>query len=323
MRRSDPVTLGPRPASNRLEASRRTGFTLLETLAAVMVTALIVAFALGAYVQIADTSEQATLRLRDDLHAATIMDRLAEDLRSAFLVVKPDELDPLSHPWYFVSESRESFSGSDAIRFIGRRHRSYQPDEHSSDFAQVAYQVTTDEEGLQSLHRWVVVGLPDAYEPVFPLTDDERSHVLGQGLSGFTLRFLDGEGEWVETWDSTQLEQSSTLPISIEIAFDMGLPPEDDGFGEPQYVRRVVLPMQPLDVQGMIVAAAEQVAGIDGSGDEDDPDGEDAAEAQALLQCIQQACLGQFSGEVCAAVNALGASATLEQLLPYAGQAGC
>ncbi len=309
----------------RARAARRRGFTLIETLAAVMITALIVAFALGAYVQIADTAELATLRLRDDLHAATILDRIAEDLQSTVLVVKPEAIDPLSHPWYFVSESREAFSGSDAIRFISRRQRTYQPDAHSSDFAQVAYQVTTDDEGLQTLHRWLVVGLPDSYEPIFPLIDDERSHILGEGLSGFTLRFLDAEGEWVETWDSTQLVQSSTLPVSVEIAFDMGVPEDEEDFGEPRYVRRVVLPMQPLDMTGMIVAAVEALAGVAGDDDDaDDSDDGDAADAQALLQCIQQACLGQgFSGQVCAAVNALGTNATVQQLLPYAAQAGC
>jgi len=316
--------IGPTP-SHAPALRRPRGFTLIETLAAVLITSLIVTFALGAYVQIAETAEEATQRLRDDLHATTILDRLTEDLQSTVLVVKPDETDPLSHPWYFVSESREAFSGSDAIRFIGRRSRSYLPDEHSSDFAQIAYQVTTDEDGLQTLYRWTSVGLPQAYEPVFPLIDDDRSFVLGEGLSGFTLRFLDAEGEWVEAWDSTQLTQSSTLPVSIEISFDMGPPEGDEGFDEPRYVRRVVLPMQPIDVDGMITAAVDQLQGLAAAGDEDDEDGEgQSAEARDLLQCIQDACLGQgFSGDVCAAVNALGGNATLQQLLPYAAQAGC
>jgi len=302
------------------------GFTLIETLAAILITSLIVTFALGAYVQLAETAELATLRLRDDLHATTILDRLSEDLQSTLLVVKPPELDPLSHPWYFVAEGRESFAGSDAIRFISRRTRSYRPEAHTSDFAQVAYQVSTDEDGLQSLHRWLAPGLPENFEPTFPLVDDERSLLLGEGLSGFTLRFLDGEGEWVDSWDSTQLEQSSTLPITVEIAFDMGPPTGDEGFDEARYSRRVVIPMMPIDVSGMIAAAVEQIAGQEGQGSDGDgdEDGEGNAPAQFMLQCIKDACVDQgFSPDVCAQVNAMGSNATVAQLAPFAAQAGC
>ncbi len=283
----------------------RNGFTLLETLAAILVTSLIVTFALGAYVQVADTAEGATALLRDELHATTILARLSEDLQSAVLVVKPDDLDPLRHPWYFVAESREAFSGSDAIRFISRRSRSYQPDAHSSDFAQIAYQVTTDDDGLQTLHRWLLPGLPEAYDPTFPLADDERSYVLGEGLSGFSMRFRDGEGEWVETWDSTQLVQSSTLPVAIEIGFDMGEPTGDAGFDEGRYVRRLVLPMQPLDVDAMIVSAVELIAGLDSSDtdSDDDEDGEGGSSIEALIQCAIQKCAGpQASGPACSAL---------------------
>jgi hypothetical protein len=297
----------------------------METLAAVLITSLIVTFALGAYVQVADTAEGATQRLRDDLHATTILDRMTEDLQAAMLVVKPEEQDPLSHPWYFVAESREAFSGSDAIRFISRRSRSYRPDAHDSDFAEVAFQVTTDEDGLQTLYRWLRPGLPERYDPGFPLIDDERSHVLGEGLSGFHMRFLDAEGEWVDTWDSTQLVQSSTLPVAVEISFDMGEPTGDEGFDEATYVRRVVLPMQPLDLEGMIADAKDALAGLAGG---DDGDGGDDAgdddEVARLLQCIQNACVSQgFSGTVCATVNAMGTNVTAAQLAPYAAQAGC
>lgn len=304
---------------------RASGFTLMETLAAVLITSLVVTLALGAYFQIAETAERATQRLRDDLHAATILDRISEDLESSVLLVKPESVDPLSHPWYFVAESRESFGGSDAMRFISRRSRSYRPDAHTSDFAQVAYQVTTDDDGLQTLHRWLSPGLPVTFDPAFPPVDDERSMLLGEGLSGFRLRFLDGEGEWVSAWDSTQLERSSTLPVSVEIAFDLGPPRGDEGFDEPRFHRRVVVPMLPIDLQGMIDAAVQTLAGTGpDDADDDEEGGEGSARAQELLQCIQNACVSQgFSGDICATVNQMGASATVSQLLPFAAQAGC
>ena len=296
------------------------GFTLMETLAAVLMTSLVVTFAMSAYVQVADTAEQATLRLRDDLHATTILDRMADDLQSAVLLVKPDEVDPLRHPWYFVSESQSAFGGSDGVRFIGRRQRAYLDDEHSSDFAQIAYRIETDDEGLQTLYRQLAPGLPAEFEPAFPPIDDERSHVLGEGLSGFTLRFSNGDGEWVDAWDSTQLTQSSLLPISVEISFDMGSPGEaSDEYG-PRFQRRVVMPMMPLALDAMIASAQEEFASGGASTDDDD---DDELDDGSLLACIQQRCLEELSGDICAQANNQWGSLTDDVKASIAGQAGC
>jgi len=299
----------------------RRGFTLMETLAAVLITSLVVTFALGSYVQIADTAEMATQRLRDDLHATTILDRITSDLESAVLLVAPEGVDPLQHPWYFVSESHDTFDGADALRFIGRKSRSYQGDQHSSDFAQIAYQVETDENGLQTLYRWMAPGLPDRYELGFPPIDDPRSFVLGEGLSGFTLRFSNGDGEWVDAWDSTLLTQSSLLPVSVEIAFDMGPPdPERDVAAGPRFQRRVVLPMLPLDLAGMIASAKDVVAG--GTGATDD-DGEDAADGD-VLACIQAYCNSQTgSNPLCQQVDSFWDQLDAGQRAAAAAGAGC
>ena len=308
-------------ASTHAHSARARGFTLMETLAAVLMTSLIVTFAMSAYVQVADTAEQATLRLRDDLHATTILDRMTDDLQSAVLLVKPGEVDPLRHPWYFVSESQSAFGGSDGVRFIGRRRRAYLDDEHSSDFAQIAYRIETDDDGLQTLYRHLVPGLPAEFEPAFPPLDDERTHVLGSGLSGFTLRFSNGDGEWVDAWDSTQLTQSSLLPISVEIAFDMGPQGEaSDEYG-PRFQRRVVMPMMALDLDTMITSAKEQFAsGGAVTGDDD----EDSALAdEDLRQCILSACQGAASGAQCAQAANEWDTLTADAKQFAAGIAGC
>ena len=314
MNARDPMTAtvarGPAPL--------RFGFTLMETLAAVLITSLVVTFAMSAYIQIAETAELATQRLRDDLHATTILDRISSDLESAVLLVKPDEVDPLRHPWYFVAESRGAFDGSDALRFVSRKSRSYHGDQHSSDFAEIAYQIETDDDGLQTLYRWLAPGLPDEYEPVFPSTDDESSFILGEGLSGFALRFSNGEGEWVESWDSTLLTQSSLLPVSVEIRFDMGVPDENDsGTVEARFQRRVVLPMQPIDLDAMIASAREIVAG--GTGETDD---EDAEGDEDLFACLLDWCNSQAGN------NPLCSEETWDQMdasmrAAAAAQAGC
>lgn len=306
---------------DRRPAARR-GFTLMETLAAVLITSLVVTFALGAYVQIAETAEMATLRLRDDLHATTILDRITSDLESTVLLVAPEGTDPLEHPWYFVAESQGSFGGSDALRFIGRKTRSYQGDQHASDYAQIAYQVETDEDGLQTLYRWMSPGLPERYDLALPPIDDSRSFVLGEGLSGFSLRFSNADGEWVDAWDSTQLAQASLLPISVEIGFDMGVP-DREGDGEddlgPRFQRRVVLPMQPIDLAAMIASARDIVAG--GTGDTDE---EDEGADGDVLACIQAYCNSQTgSNPLCQQVDSFWDQLDADQRAAAAAGAGC
>jgi hypothetical protein len=76
-------------------------------------------------------------------------------------------------------------------------------------------------------------------------------------LASFGVRFLDEEGAWRSAWDSSTLVDSSELPLAAEIS--VAILPENDEPGEPApevYLRKVVIPVRPIDLQALLEAAA-------------------------------------------------------------------
>ena len=101
------------------------GFTLIEMLASVFLTSLVISVAVGFFINLSRATEAATSRLRNSRQTATIIDRVARDLGSAVLLVKRnDETDPLEHPWLFLALPSSFGEGADRVKFVARRNRS-------------------------------------------------------------------------------------------------------------------------------------------------------------------------------------------------------
>ena len=202
--------------------------------------------------------------MREGIRATAILNRVSRDLDGVSLMVKPEESDPLDHPWYFVAESDMAYDGSDRIKFISRSNIPSSGASHTSDLIQIAYQILVEEDESLSLYRWTAPSLPEGYDPSFPRIDDERNFIVAEGLSSVSFRFLTADAEWVETWDSTQIERSGQLPMAIEV--DLSLLPENPEeeereFMEEQdlrrYSRQINLRMKPIDLEAMKLAKAE------------------------------------------------------------------
>jgi hypothetical protein len=280
----------------------RAAFTLIEVLAAVFLTAITMTVALAFFVNLSDSTDAAAQKARQGRLALAVLDRIARDLEGAYLLAKPEALDPLLHPWVFLAESHELDSGSDRLRFVTRSHRPANPHDHGSDLAVVTYLLhpAADAPGFDLL-RAISPGLPEELDREFPPADDERFMIVAEHIDHFAVRFLGEELEWVDDWDSSQLERSGQLPraADIEIAYlplgaddevvesfeEFGdLDPEEEG--PPIYARRVRLPLRPVDLASLLQSvdaeAAEQATTDDeadeGEGDEegDEDAGEDA-----------------------------------------------
>lgn len=268
---------------------RARGFTLLEVLAVLFLTALVIGAALDSYVNLSNHSAHASELTREVRRATGLLDRLARDLERTLLVEKPPETDPLAHPWVFVAESRLSGSGADRVKFVARQpvQRSAHP---GSELAMVAFLLRDAEDGEgYELLRWSRPSLPESLDRDFPLPDDPDALVLARGLHHFALRFLDENGEWVPEWDSSQLLDSSTLPLAVEIEVAMQpldelLPEEAE---EKLYRRRVMLPVRPLD----LVALFDPEAGAEGAGEEGECD-----ESLLVRDCIDEQAISDLTG---------------------------
>lgn len=249
---------------NNTTAPREYAFTLIEVLAAIFLTSVIIAFAVGFYINISDSSLRATKIMREGIRATAILNRISRDLDGVALMVKPEEADPLEHPWYFVAESDFTYDGSDRIKFISRNHIPTAGATHSSDLVQVAYQIFVEEDDSLSLYRWTAPSLGEGYEPAFPRIDDERNFIVAEGLSSVAFRFLTQDSEWVDSWDSTQIERSGQLPMAIEIDVSL-LSEEADNEEEEQqelrhYSRQLNIRTQPINLEAMKLAMAESEA---------------------------------------------------------------
>lgn len=289
------MSRGSRPAA---------GFTLIEVLAVVLLTSLVMGIALDFYTDLTKASNRATEHTRELRRATAILDRVARDLQGAIMIVKPPELDPNFHPWIFVAEARDSQLGSDHVKFVTRANRPRSQKAHESDLAVVAYMARETEDGTLQLLRWTSP-LPEYADRDFPFEDDPGITLLADGIDAFGMHFLDDEAEWSETWDSTLLLDSSELPLAVDVQVSIAneaardvdeLAFEDDDANV--HSRIVVLPLRPLDLQALLDPLG---AGLAEDGDEEGEDGEgDDGEGDGTVRNLAQ-CLGSptaFAGSM-------------------------
>jgi prepilin-type N-terminal cleavage/methylation domain-containing protein len=303
-------------------ADRRTpGFTLIEVLAAVFLTSIIVSVAVGFYLNLSNASQRAVESIQEGLDATSVLERVSRDLSGTTLLSPPEGEDPFGHPWYFTANSQRSFGGADALKFISRSQRPNASAYHVSDLAQVAYFSVLEEDGTTTLYRWTSPSLPVQNELGFPGPDTPGSYVVAEGLRGVLFRFRNDAGEWVDEWDSTGLVQSSELPTAVEIVVEMWGPAGPEGQTDeqslealPVYDRVVVLRQRPLDlakmIQDRILADQNALAGagstddeveVDENGNPIEPDAEGATD-MSVADCVNQnfdACVAEFGSDNC------------------------
>lgn len=260
---------------------QHSGFTLFEVLGVVFVTAITIGFATDFYIDLSRASVRASASTREIRRSTSLLDRVARDFESAILVAKPAEVDPLSHPWLFVGESRRGDEGADHIKFVTRNFQPRRSDQPQSDLMLVAYTVrrNEDDESLELL-RWTSPRLPESLDRSFPSEDDEAAVLLAEGLASFGVRFFDAAGEATDRWDSTTLVQSGQLPAAIEINVALADldDPEWDASDATVYKRWVRLPVQTLDLAVLLDPSFRNANAAGEGGEDGDEDGEDRDE---------------------------------------------
>jgi len=230
----------------------RGGFTLFEVLGVVLITGITIGFATNYYIDLSRASNRASKNTREIRLGTSIIDRIARDFERVLLVDKPDETDPAAHPWLFIGETREADQGSDHIKFITRNYQPRRLAEHESDLLVVSYTVEPSDDGESlELFRSTSPHLPESLDRSFPDPDGEATALLADGLASFGVTFYGDDGEPRDTWDSTTLVDSSSLPVAVEIA--VAFVGSDDASADPEegtsYRRHVLLPMRPLDLE--------------------------------------------------------------------------
>ncbi len=288
---------------------REHGFTLIEVMAAVLLTSIVISVAVAFQVNLGSATRTARERLRTQRHAVALLDRVARDLAGTYFIA-PSETDAAgTHPWIFLSRpSLSEGEKSDAVKFVTRNYQPVNLDGHASDLAVVAYYLNPaeDEPGHQ-LMRWRNIRMPEVYDPTFPEADDPNAEVIGENLSSFAVSFIDAKGTEVSTWSSAGKGDLAALPAAVKLEIAMIDPertdPDDDtsqraddyeeedeedeedegeSFDVDTFSKVVVLPLRPLDwsfLESQVRAGAEEEVtdseDDEGDGSEDDDSNED------------------------------------------------
>jgi type II secretory pathway component PulJ len=286
--------------------TRRAGFSLLEVLAVVLLTSIVIGVALNHYVNLSRASQRATEHTRGIRRATAVLDRIARDFESTVLVAKEPETDPLDHPWVFLGESRRSDAGADHLKFITRGHQPRRTAAHESDLEVVAYSLRRGEEDGFELLRWSSPQLPESLDREIPSDESQGAVLLAEDVASFGVQFIDELGEQTSSWDSSQLTESSELPLAVEIQVAL-LDPEGDPDAEPQpYSRRVVLPVRPLDMQELLDPNSLVSGGEGSEADEESEEdeeggvGDKVAKNEHHKRCAEGPC-GNMT--TCQAIN--------------------
>ena len=183
-----------RSSGRRPGRSSASGFTLIEVVAAIFLTSIVLTVAIGFFVSLSHSTEAATNRTREGRYAVAALDRLARDLEGAYLLVAPEGEDPFFHEWQFLAESHIDPDGADRVKFVTRNHRPRNSRDHGSDIAVVTYLLrAADEEPGYELVRAVEPGLPQDFDRDFRPADDELFMVVAERIDRFSMRFLNQE----------------------------------------------------------------------------------------------------------------------------------
>jgi type II secretory pathway component PulJ len=314
-----------RPAAHTGNAPRvAAGFTLIEVLAVILLITLVLGVALDFYVDLSNASAHASESTRNIRRATALLDRVAADFERSVLVRKPAETDPLAHPWIFVAESRRSESGADRIKFVARRTASRRDTGPVSDFEMISYVLhPSQERDAYELHRWSSPSLPEGLDREFPSADDPASLLMADGIVEFGVHFQDPNGDFKDSWDSSQLLESGELPTAVEIRVGLEPPPQSQNAQPTFYRRYVLLPMPPIDLEALL--DPETYAPGGGEDGEGDDDGEltlaDCVDLD-MLSANAQGAMSGLSPDVMAEIDRLRDEADTTPFAPYRDRFG-
>ncbi len=189
------------------------GFTLLEVIIAMAITAAIGAMTLGAFRQVDRAGEIA--RAQGDRYAAArlALTRLTRETSMAFLSEHYDRSRLRERPTLF--QGRE-----DELLFTTFAHQRLARDARESDQAVVEYTLAADPEhpGQEALFRREK-----------PRIDEEperggRRDLVADHVSGFRIRYWDARRkDWVREWSTRSTERAAELPSRVRFELELTL----------------------------------------------------------------------------------------------------
>lgn len=193
---------------------RSRGFTLVEVLVAMAITAVMGAMVAGAIQQVGRASDLTREQGERYGEARRALTRLTGELAMAFTSDHYDRARfPNGRPTLF--RGRE-----DGIRFTTMAHVRVFRGAKESDQALVEYSVERDPEGRDdALFRREKPRIDEDPE------DGGHRDLVARGVKRLTLSYWDAtKKEWVREWDTTRVERTNELPSLVRAEVEITLP---------------------------------------------------------------------------------------------------
>ena len=217
----------PKSPSHRRDPENAAGFTLLEMLIAVSLTAVVLSMVYAAYTGTFQVARETEAQTGIYAMARIAMARIIDDLESVSLSYAkpaPEEQAALAAPIAFRGE-RKDIDGLPAasLAFPTLSHLAFSSPEVTAPAATVAYDTVKSEQGPGLV-------LLRADSPVYgrgPAATPEP-YILCEGLSGVRFVYFDRKGREWDQWDSENDTAGGDLPVMVtaELEFINTLSPE-------------------------------------------------------------------------------------------------
>lgn len=182
------------------------GFTLLEILVSIAITAILLAAVYGSYASSLGAIQAARDQGDVDQTARAVLDRMTRDLECAFIDAGDGRGD--ARPGMIGEDGETDAGPSDRICFTGLTHLSLTPEDPGTDLCEIGYRLAEDPEGDGFILYRRDQPVPDA-----DLTTGGLRQELARGVTGLDIMYRDGKGNTLDHWNT------------LEGAPDRGLPP--------------------------------------------------------------------------------------------------
>jgi general secretion pathway protein J len=192
---------------------RAAGFTLVEVMIAVAITAAMGAMTLGAFRQVDRAQEIA--RAQGDRYAAArlALTRLAREVSMAYISEHYDKNRIRERPTLF--KGRE-----DGLLFTTFAHQRLVRDAKESDEAVVEYKVASDPDhsGEEALFRREKAHIDDEADR------GGREDLVADHVQSFRIGYWDAKRkDWVREWSTRSVDHTNDLPSRVRLELEVRL----------------------------------------------------------------------------------------------------
>ncbi len=228
--------LGPTRASGAAGGVK--GFTLVEVMIAVGITAIIGVMVMGAFQRVYAAKELAEAQDERFSTSRITLTRMAREISQAFLSEHYDRKQfPRDPPTLFRGKDGGE---RDELLFTTMAHERLSRDAKESDQAVVEYTVDPDPErpGEQALFRREKARLDGEPER------GGAKAIVCEHVTGFDVQFWDWKRqEWAREWVTNSAERGNVLPTRVRIRLTLKMPDGKDRSFETQTRIAIIRPL--------------------------------------------------------------------------------